>query len=970
VSTRVGLGALLVCIAASLCAAQDAYLGKPVRSIEFEPAQQPLTHEQLLAMLPIQIGGPLDPLILRQAIQRLFSTGEYAEVAVDARPAGEGVQLTFITKLNLFVGRVQVDGVPEPPTSGQLGVATQLLPGTVFTNQGLEAAVENIKDTLLRNGLYQASIQSGTALLAGTQDLDIDFQIHAGKRAKFSAVVVEGTPERPLQKTIHDTGWRVPLGLFGWRQVNANRVQSGVENVRRWYEKHDHLLAKVSLIELPYHSDTNTVTPVLRIESGPAIEVQVVGATLSKGKLRSILPIYQERSVDKDLLVEGTRDLTSYLQSQGYIDAQVEFAGVRDEGATRFLDYTVDKGDRHKLVKLELQGNHFFGNSTLRERMLITAASFSVRRGRFSAEYAARDVATIRDLYRSNGFRDVQVTSQVIDDYQGREGDMAVAIHVTEGPQWKVTSLELQGIGSSDREPILALLRSTQGQAYSDVSVANDRDNVLDYYYNRGYPSTKFEFTAQPDDAAHTVALVYRVDPGSRIFVRKIVIAGLKQTRPSLVEDRISLKPGDPLSQTELTESQRRLYDLGIFSRVDAVIQNVDGDEPSKTVLYSLGEASRYTVNVGVGAELGRIGGSTTSFDAPAGSTSFSPRFSLGVDRINFLGLGHTIGLQTRVSTLEQLAVFNYTIPRFQGNPKLTLQFTALFDISHDIRTFSARREEGSVQLSQKVTKFTTFQYRLVYRDVVTLGTPLITPELIPLLSQPVRVGLVGFSLIQDRRDDPLEAHRGSYTTIDLALAAKALGSQTGYGRVLARNATYYRLTKNLVLARSLSFGVIEPYAGLEDIPLPERFFSGGSSSQRAFPDNQAGPRDLETGFPIGGNALLINTVELRFPLFGSSVGGVLFNDIGNVYTDLSSISARFRQHNRQDFDYGVQAIGFGLRYKTPVGPLRIDLSVSPNSPRFFGFKGTEEELLFGGGTKTNQRINVFQFHFSLGQAF
>jgi outer membrane protein insertion porin family len=562
------------------------------------------------------------------------------------------------------------------------------------------------------------------------------------------------------------------------------------------------------------------------------------------------------------------------------------------------------------------------------------------------------------------------VTSEVIDDFQGKMGDIAVKIQILEGPQWKVSSLQLEGIDAVDRVPILGEIRSTLGQAYSDLSVASDRDNILDYYYNRGYPAAKFDFTAQTDDAAHTVALAFRVGPGERIVVRNVVIAGLEQTRRDLVEKRILLKPGDPLSQDELTEGQRRLYELGIFSRVDAVVQNLDGDEPAKTVLYSLGEASRYTFNFGLGAELGRIGGSTTSFDAPAGTTGFSPRVSFGIDRINLLGLGHTIGLQTRISTLEQRAVFNYTIPRFLGSSKFTLQFTALFDSSHDIRTFSSRREEGSVQLSQRATKSTTLQYRLVYRNVDIIGTPLITPELIPLLSQPVRVGVAGFSFIRDRRDDPIDAHRGSYTTIDLALAAVPLGSQTGYGRVLARNATYYRITKDLVFARSLSFGAIERYAGLADIPLAERFFSGGASSQRAFPDNQAGPRDDETGFPIGGRALLINTVELRFPLFGQNVGGVLFNDLGNVYTDLSSISARFRQKDLQDFDYGVQSLGFGVRYKTPVGPLRVDLSLSPNSPRFFGFQGTENQLLFGGGTQTNQRINVFQFHISLGQAF
>ncbi len=158
--------------------------------------------------------------------------------------------------------------------------------------------------------------------------------------------------------------------------------------------------------------------------------------------------------------------------------------------------------------------------------------------------------------------------------------------------------------------------------------------------------------------------------------------------------------------------------------------------------------------------------------------------------------------------------------------------------------------------------------------------------------------------------------------------------------------------------------------AGDPEIPLAERFFAGGATSDRAFPDNQAGPRDLETGFPLGGNALLMHSTELRFPLFGDNVGGVLFHDMGNVYDNVNDISFRFRQRNNQDFDYMVQSVGFGIRYKTPIGPIRVDFSLSPDAPRFFGFQGTFDQLLANQGTLRNQKINAFQFHFSLGQTF
>jgi outer membrane protein insertion porin family len=967
---RIRVFALLALSWLPLAGAIDQYEGKTISSVQFDPPKQPLTRDQTLALLSLKPGQSLHAADLRDSIQRLYTTGEYADIEVDATLVDGKVVLKFITKPTYFIGQVQVKGVPEPPTEGQLVVSTKLQLGTDYSEQDVRQAVESLNDVVRRNGFYSATVTPRTFFRKSIQQGDIDFNIASGDRAKFDGAFITGNPERPLKDVLKSTGWKRYSGLLGWHDATESRVQSGVENVRGWYQKHNHLLAKATLVRLDYHPSTNTVTPTIAIESGPTIRVKVLGAKMSSGKLRSILPIYQERSVDRDLLEEGTRDLVQYFQSQGYFDSSASYEQNVESSNEQSIEYAVAKGVRHKVVKVEIEGNHYFDDATLRERMFTAPASFlRYRYGRYSADYLARDVNSIREVYRANGFRDVEVISEVIDNYGGTKNQLAVIIRVKEGPQWFVSKLDLEGIPPGDRNYLLSILHSTEGQPYSDYNVASDRDNILDYYYNDGYPAAKFDFTATPDAAAHRVALDFKATPGERRYVRDVIVSGLERTSSDLVTSRISLKPGSPLSQSKITESQRRLYDLGIFARVDSAIQNPDGEEPTKYVLYSVEEARRYTFNVGFGAEIARIGGSVTSLDAPAGATGFSPRFSFGISRLNYLGLGHIVSLQSLVSTLEQRALFSYLIPQFEGNPKLSLQFTGLFDNSNDVRTFTSQREEGSVQLSQKLSKADTIQYRIAYRHV-TVSNLKITPELIPLLTQPVRVGLVGTSLITDRRDDPVDPHRGTYNTVDFGLAAKALGSQTGFGRVLERNATYYQVTKNLVLARSTLFGVIQRFNGLAEIPLAEHFFSGGSNSHRAFPDNQAGPRDPTTGFPLGGNALLINTLEFRFPLIGDNIGGVLFTDIGNVYTDIRHISMRYRQRNLQDFDYAVQAYGFGLRYKTPVGPIRVDLSLSPNSPRFFGFKGTEDQLLFGGGEQVVQRINVFQFHISLGQAF
>ncbi len=974
------VAALLLFSGAIPLAASERYEGRPIVSVAFVPPEQPLPSAELTRLVAFSPGDAYKAAAIRDAIQHLFATGRYADVAVDASTAGDGVAVRFLTTENYFVGRVSAEGSPDPPNPGQVVAASKLQLGSEFSRNDLRQAVENIQARLRANGLYHASVVSATSLNQDIEQINIDFSINPGARAQFESVKIEGDPARPAAAVIRSTKWRRPFGLFGWRPVTENRLQTGVENVREYYQKHDRLLAHVTLSGLNYNDEANTVIPTLTIDPGPVVKVNTAGAKMSRGKLRQLLPIFQERSVDRSLLVEGSRNLVEYFQSQGYFDVNVDFKYLPQEsGGEQIIEYTIDKQQRHKLANVEITGNRYFDGSTIRERMYITPATFfRFPHGRYSERYLAKDIDSVEDLYRSNGFRNVRVTSKVQDDYRGHSGELGVQLLIEEGPQWRVNTLKLTGVEAGDRDYLTSLLHSTAGQPFSEFNIATDRDAVLSYYYNNGFPNATFDWVRTAAAEPYRVDLEYIVKPGQRQFVRRVIINGLSTTDPDLVNQRININPGDPLSQVRISDGQRRLYDLGIFAKVETAVQNPEGLEDNKYVLYQFEEARRYSINIGFGAEVARIGGGVTTFDAPAGAAGFSPRVSLGVSRLNFLGLGHTVSAQTRVSTLQKRGLITYFAPQFQGSDKLNLTFTALFDDSRDVRTFAARRLEGSIQLGQKVTRATTLQYRLTYRDVfVDPNSVKINQQLIPLLSQSVRVGQISTTFIQDRRDDPTDAHKGIYNTIDFGLSLKPFGSQTSFARVVFRNASYHRLNREWTFARSTNFGFIDRLGGLPEIPLPERFFSGGASTHRGFPDNQAGPRDPITGFPLGGTAVLMNTFELRFPLIGDNVGGVLFHDAGNVYSDVGDISLRVHQRNLNDFNYMVHAFGFGIRYRTPVGPIRADFALSPNAPRFFGFQGDRESLFTcsAPGSVTPcvsvaQRINVFQFHFSLGQAF
>ncbi|HUE21139.1 MAG TPA: POTRA domain-containing protein [Bryobacteraceae bacterium] len=976
---------LLAC--AQVVWAQTAkYEGQPIADIQFVPPEQPLTAAELASAIPLKKGAPLRLADVHAAIERLYTTGAFEDIQVDAEPAAApaiGIIVRIITKNSWFVGNVAMLGrISDPPNAGQLVNVTRLNLGQPFTEADVGPAQTAIERLLVANGLHASQVHPEVSYDPHTQQVSIHFVVESGPRARFATPVITGDPKMPLQDILKATHWRRWL-IGGWRTVTQSRVNNGVEDVRSKYERRGRFEARVTLKGMDYDADTNRSKASLDIDAGPEVEVQAVGAKVSQRKLRSLVPVFEEHTVDESLLLEGERNLRDYFQSQGYFDAEVEFKPQRVVNDKASIDYLINPGERHKLVLIDIQGNKYFRTSAIRERMFLMRASLlQFRRGRYSGALLRRDEQSIGSLYQSNGFRDVAVTHKIEDGYKGKPDNLAVFISIQEGPQYFIHSLDVQGAAKLDKAQLLAQLSSVEGQPFSEYNVAVDRDAILQQYSTRGFPNATFEWSSKPAADAHQTDLTYVIHEGQQQFVREILISGLQNTRRSLVDSKMLLKAGDPLSPTAMRDAQRKLYDLGVFARVDTAIQNPSGDSSEKYVLYDMEEARKYSIATGFGAEFARIGGCSTCLEAPQGQTGFAPDATLDVSRLDLWGLGQSLSFRGRVSTLEQRALINYTAPRVHGNDKLTLSFTTLYDNSKDVRTFTAQRFESSVQLSDRLSKSLTFLYRYTYRHVtVDQSTLKISPLLIPLFAQPDRVGEVSWSMIQDRRDDPIETHKGIYNTLDISLAPHELGSEVSFGRFLGRNATYHPIGKKYVLARATSFGFVQPLRNVANpntaIPLPEHFFSGGATSERGFPDLQAGPRDLVTGFPLGGTALLMNQTEFRFPLL-QNVGGVLFHDMGNVYSSLSNISFRTDQHGISDFDYMNQAVGFGIRYRTPIGPVRLDLAYSINPPRFIGFAGSFSDLLSAGQNPCQtqpyncipQSISHFQFFFSIGQTF
>jgi outer membrane protein insertion porin family len=993
-------------------------IGELVERISF-PGVNESDEQMLRDMLPVKEGKPLDTEKLQESMRILFATGRFSDLKAECERATDGkVTLSFPNTPNYFIGLVKADGAPGHPTESQIVNASKLQLGESFTNEKLDRAIQNIKRLLEENEFYKAKISFAQHENPQTQQVEIVFEIHSGDPARVGAITIQGGGLYSIGQ-IEDIGHLHPGDV-----VSAQKVSDAMDRVRKHYQKHNRWLAQVGIVNKEYVPQLNTVNYQFAIEVGPRVEIRTEGFSIRNAVLKRNVPVYEEHALDDDLLNEGRRNLLSYMEARGYSDADVTLQRQTDEKAQVMrVTYKISPGERHKLVKVQITGNKYFHEADLRPLLRVQTASIALPHGTYSQALLRGAIRDIENMYRANGFAQVKVDASVEDNYRGAKNQLAVTVHIDEGPQTRVGTFKI--VGSTQLgDPALQNLYTGPGQPFSDSRIADDRDIILNYYFDSGFPNATFdaEATPAPDNRMNVVFKIYE---GERFYVDQVLISGREYTRPYVVDHELQMKSGDPLSQGDLLRTQQKLYDLGIFSQVDTAVQDPEGIEPRKNVLVGVQEARRYTFNYGAGFEFqtgqAAISGSGSK---PLGETGVSPLASLDVTRLNFRGRDHTITFESRVGGLQQRGLVSYEAPRWFNNPDWKLSLTAFFDHTLDVTTFTSQRLEGSVQAEQIVsqkadgTPVSVMNYRFNYR-LVKASNVQVSADQIPLLSLPVRVGEPGFSYLRNHRDNDLETTRGSYNSIDGGVAASYFGSQADFSRVLIQNSTYYPFGKvngrQFVFARSTRIGLENAFANTiitqpgqntpanySLIPLPERFFMGGGNSHRGFGLNQAGPRDPTTGFPIGGSALFLNNLEIRLPppslpFVHDNLSFAVFHDMGNVFTDgnhmLDSL-LRWHQNTglcmqrlfstfqagagaaRCNYNYISHAVGLGVRYKTPVGPVRFDFGYNLNPTVFPNFcmkvlntPSTTNcpAALTYFGTKQASHFNVY---FSIGQTF
>jgi len=1016
--------------------------GSNVTDVRFEGVTF-ASSDPIFSELTQKTGQPLDPDKVRADLRRLFASGRYRDISVSGAADGTGLTLIYAGTPRFYVGRIQITGVTQERLASLLEFATKLDPGTPFTEAQIPAAVEGVKQTLAENGFYEGTVKVDTTRDDVNHQVNATFTVNVGPQARVGAVTVGGKDPGITVADFRKKGKldcsKLALKFRKHCQVKVGRetTSTALSDVRSYYQKKDRLEATVSMQKQTYDEPVKKLNYDFVDEQGPIVKVVINGAKISKSRMHLLVPIFEEGAVDRDLINEGGFNIRDYLQQQGYFNVQstVKYLGKGTGNVT--VEYDVTEGQRHKVTGVTIKGNKYFDTDLLEELLRVHKADAYVRNGKYSTQLVNADVDSILSLYRANGFSAAKVTSAVKDIDTAPNGQplkvaqIQVTFTVEEGTQQKFGAVQFAGVDPSREKTVHALLNAQSGQPFSLITLSGDRDAVLSYYIAHGFDHAKIEIAQNVEkDDANKTDVTLNVTEGQQVFIDKVLLSGIVHTKPSIVERQLRVHAGDPLDQAALLETQRRLYNLALFNEVNAAIQNPTGNAPAKNILVQLTEAKRWDVTYGFGFEAqtgtpgittGQTRGNTAAQNGQAG---VSPRVSLDVSRINLRGTEDSLTLHTTYGLLEEVATLSFNNPQLLGHRNFTGTISGGYSNVQNISTFASSTLQGDVRVTQKIKKADNVIYDFQFRRVSVNPDSLeITPNLIPQLSEPVTVGGPGITYFRDTRDPtPLDAKRGQYFSIQEFIASSKFGSDTDFNKVDMSQSTYYTFGKHkYTFARNLrvgfenSFGpnpnaassgagqigvastacsgallVLNPTC--ISVPLPERLYAGGATSHRGFGINDAGPRDLTTGYPVGGTGVVVNTFELRLPpptlpVVGDSISFVIFHDMGNSFQyvgDMFKSVKNFHQPNQQtcrnitipagqtqdtavgtcNFNYYSHAVGLGLRYGTPVGPIRVDFSYNLNPPIYPVFND------YTGAAPYVGQASHFNFFFSIGQSF
>jgi len=854
-----------------------------------------IQEEELLEILNIKAGEVLDSSKVKSGIRRAFLKGIFEDISVEVDDA-DRTNVKIKIKEKDVVKKVYVSG--NEYLSKKFLKTHFMLKEDQFMRYDLTGdAAEGLRKILSEKGFPESDVKIQTEKTGSPYRVNILLTINEGRPEIIKSIKILGyEPAREL------------IEMSGGDIYDQFKLRENIEEIKAYYKKNNYLKPSAG----PYKfSDGN-----LEVMVNPGKKLDVIfenNSSVSSSDLIKEVPFFDAEDFRDDLVEEAVSRVISLYHSKGYPSAQVApvIASGEDTITVRFFIF---EGDKVVVDSVKFTGATV-SEKNFKEIMSLKKGSL------YNPDLVDADKKALVEFYHALGYLKASVDDVQI-AIKDSKADIAVAI--AEGIRTYVEGIEIKGAKLAHDAEIWKIIKIKTGDPYNEVDILDARYRIIDLYRNYGLSDAKVAIRQEFSESASrgSAKIIFEIEEGILTYFGKTVVSGNAETKSEVIKRELAYKEGAPFSYSLLNKSRQRLYKLGLFTDVD--VETLEKEDSTRDVHVRVKEGNAGLVEFGVGY------GDYERY-----------RASLDISYRNLFGMNKQLSLRTEFSTLEERYIINYLEPWFLGRQ---LPFRIVLMKEHktekNIETRETRykitRHTASAgfekKLSERIKGELFYDFSIVKSYAVKSDIILSKEDTGTLVISGIRPGIA-----YDTRDNPFDPRKGVFAGISVKTASAILQSETDFVKITGTGNIYQELSKYFVLALSLRGGIAQGFGDTTDLPLIERFFLGGRTTVRGYEHDTLGPKG-SNGSPTGGNAFVLTNVELRASI-GKGFGLVTFMDGGNVWRRNSDIKISEMKYTA----------GIGIRYNTPVGPLRVD----------YGHKLDRETGESAG-----------EVHFSIGHAF
>lgn len=622
-------------------------------------------------------------------------------------------------------------------------------------------------------------------------------------------------------------------------------------------------------------------------------------------KIRERMTVKVQTIVNEATIKETVRNIRKLYQEKGYYFARVE--AVLKEGARNTVDVTlmIDEGEKVGIETITFRGNESISRKDILAGMETDEGgffSFITESGIYREDELQKDLLRIRLLYQTQGFFKVQVSEPIVREDRER-GKLNIIITISEGFKYNTGEIDIRGgedvIPPEELKNGFALY---PGETFNRAFMMQDMQGISSAFAAKGYAFADVQPVTRADDEGKTVNIRYVVNKGRRVYIGHVNVKGNTRTRENVVRREVRVTEGALYDSDGLAATRGRLLRTGYFSDVNVVEKRRPGSDEVLDIDVDVKEKPTGSIGGGLG------------FNSREGII-----LGASIREENLYGKGYIINLGGSLSSEVTEVAGSFTNPNFMDKD-FSLALT-VFSGEEEFATFDNDRTGGSIQIGKNLSDFLAafLTYELSTSKLSNVS-PTAIEDILEVEDETELQSLLSPSLVYDSRNSRQFPSSGTLARLTPTISGGPLGGDVDVGSILAAFRQYYsigetfriRLLKKLVWSYRVEARYIDAYDG--SLPAQRRLFLGGRRAIRGYDRDDLGPVD-STGEAIGGNSTFLASTELSHPFFGPT-RLVVFLDAGNVW----------ERHNAFDFSDLRYGAGFGVRFITPIGPVRVDL--------------------------------------------